>query len=501
MRLKLASRKSDLARWQAVMVGNAFQSVAPNPQIEFMFKASLGDQDLETPLAAMGNKGVFTEDFHQDLLRGACDLVVHSWKDLPVEERAETRIAMTLPRADVRDLLLIPESVWQRAEVEGRLRILTSSPRRMYNLGAGLAELLPRDVHLEFAEVRGNVPTRLKKMHQQSGALILAKAGLDRLLAAENEGFLAAENSVRQFITNCRFMILPVSLNPGAPAQGALAVEILRRAPAPLAEMCRQLNHAETFQCVDQERRVLSHYGGGCHQKIGVTILTREYGRLTSVRGLTDQGEVLQQWTIESSTPWRPASGAEQVFPLNPADSAWFQRVARTPSQDLSACPALLVARADAWPKDLQPRDQQLVWTAGLQTWRKLAQQGIWVHGTCDGLGEDEITGIETLVGPVKWTKLTHEQGQGQEIVATYSLRPLPSHPDLRGKTHFFWMSSSSFERARQLFPQVIDQGYNSCGPGHTFDVLRNASGLKHPPKVFSGWAQFMRETLPPSEA
>jgi hydroxymethylbilane synthase len=503
MRLKLASRKSDLARWQAAMVGKALQTLPQNPQIEFIFKASLGDQDLQTPLASMGSKGVFTEDFHQDLLTGACDLVVHSWKDLPVDERAATRIAMTLPRADVRDLLLVPVAAWRSAEELGVLRVLTSSPRRMYNLGSALVSLLPKAVRLEFVDVRGNVPTRLKKMHQQNAALILAKAGLDRLLSAEQAGFICAEESVRQSLTNCRFMVLPVSINPGAPAQGALAVEILRTAPSDFAEMCTRLNDAETYRCVQRERQILSRYGGGCQQKIGVSILPREYGQLLSLRGLTDRGEVLQQWTIESSTPWPQAVGADQVFPLKPAENNWFQRVPKAVNHDFAQCPALLVARADAWPQGFKAAAQQMVWTAGLQTWQKLAKQGTWVHGTCDGLGEDEAPDIESLAGPLTWTKLTHEQGaqgQAREMVATYALRPLANAPDLRGKTHFFWLSSSSFERARQLFPQVIEQGYNSAGPGHTFDVLRRTPGLQHPPKVFSGWAQFMRETLP-SEA
>jgi hydroxymethylbilane synthase len=110
VRLKVASRKSDLARWQAVQTARAFESLPEKPAVEFIFKASLGDQDLDTPLANMNAKGVFTEDFYNDLTEKRCDLVVHSWKDLPVEARTETEIAMTLPRADVRDLLLVPET-------------------------------------------------------------------------------------------------------------------------------------------------------------------------------------------------------------------------------------------------------------------------------------------------------------------------------------------------------------------------------------------------------
>ena len=148
MRLKLASRKSDLARWQAVQVARAFEGLSERPAIEFIFKASLGDQNLDLPLASMGSKGVFTEDFYQDLTEGQCDLVVHSWKDLPVDVREGTQIAMTMERADTRDLLLITRSAWDKALALGQLTVLTSAPRRIYNLGQYLQGLLPHPVKM-----------------------------------------------------------------------------------------------------------------------------------------------------------------------------------------------------------------------------------------------------------------------------------------------------------------------------------------------------------------
>src|SRR6185312_5615478 len=121
-------------------------------------------------------KGVFTEDFYSDLVSGQCDLVVHSWKDLPIDERTETHIALTMARADVRDLLLVPEPVWLKVAQTGKLRVMTSSPRRVYNLKTLLPRILPGEVEIEFVDVRGNVPTRLQKMHDEGCALVLAKA-------------------------------------------------------------------------------------------------------------------------------------------------------------------------------------------------------------------------------------------------------------------------------------------------------------------------------------
>ncbi len=495
MRLRIASRKSDLARWQALQVARHFAALAQKPQADFIYKASLGDQDLDTPLANMGRRGVFTEDFYADLMADRCDLVVHSWKDLPVEPREGTEVAMTLARADMRDVLLVPEAVWQKASADGRLRILTSSPRRVYNLRQGLADLLPAPVSLEFSDVRGNVPTRLGKMHAQGRALVLAKAGLDRLLDAENEGFL--ENSVRAQLNNCRFMILPLSLNPCAAAQGALAVEI-PRAKLNLRDLCAKLNDVHTFTSVQIEREMLTAYGGGCQQKIGIAILTRDYGQITSLRGITEQGETLSRWEITSSTPWPRARSGDQVFPLHGSENSWFERHPLKPTADFNSKQGLVISRKEALPSDYVPPLSQWMWTAGVKTWRHLAKRGIWVHGSYDGLGESEATGIDGLAGQgVEWTKLSHSRGEGADVVATYELKPKPQSPDLRGKTHFFWMSRSAFERGFELFPDAIRNGYNAAGPGHTFTHLSQWTELKNPPKVFIDLQQFLAETLP----
>ncbi len=496
MRLKVASRKSDLARWQAVQVARALETHALRPGVEFIFKESLGDQNLDLPLASMGSKGVFTEDFYEDLVGGRCDLVVHSWKDLPVEARAETAIVMTLPRADVRDLMLVPEPVWQEAVKTKKLNILTSSPRRLYNLSSALPALLPGEVQVEFATVRGNVPTRLRKMHEQRSALILAKAGLDRLLQAEKEGFLNGDNKVSTLIAGCRLMVFPVSINPPAPAQGALAVEVAGANEA-VTEMCKALNHTDTFNSAQAEREILHKYGGGCHQKIGVAVLANDYGRVIALRGKTDGGEILKEWKIENSTAWTRAAHSENIFPLRPSENSWFERVPINSHIDLRVKSGLIVSRADAWPKGYTPGAGQLVWTAGVKSWMKLAALGIWVSGCFDGLGENEEPGLHWINEGVQWCKLTHADAVGIKDVATYELRPKPKHPDLNGKTHFFWMSGTSFERARKIFPEVIQNGHHACGPGNTYRHLNGVQGLKHPVKVFIDLEQFLAETAP----
>ena len=497
MRLRVASRKSDLARWQAVQVARALERHASRPSIEFIFKASLGDLNQDVPLDAMGSKGVFTEDFYEDLKSGQCDIVVHSWKDLPIEPRAETQIVMTMPRADVRDLLLIPEDVWQQTVRTGTLKILTSSPRRVYNLAPILPAMLPTDVTVEFAPIRGNVPTRLARMHEMKAGMILAKAGLDRLLQAESEGFLKNEVPIRAQINKCRFMVLPISVNPPAPAQGALAVEVACTNEQVLS-LCKSLSNEATFKAAGQEREILHKYGGGCHQKIGVAVQTRAFGLITSLRGQTDAGEILNEWKIANRTPWSPAAHVENIFPLKPADNQWFERTAVKADPSALAEPgALMVARADAWPRGYAAPMSQIVWTAGVKSWTKLAAAGVWVHGCTDGLGEDEDPNLNFMCDSLSWCKLTHSRAAGAQDIITYELTAREEYPDLNGKTHFFWMSGTSFDRAVKLFPRIVSDGFHACGPGSTFKHLQGISGLKHPVKVFIGLEQFLAETLP----
>ena len=179
----------------------------------------------------MPEKGVFTQDFREGLLRGEFDLVVHSWKDLAIESDPETEIVATLPRADARDLLLARNDRWAEVERTGVMTILTSSPRRAHNLDSFLRDALPAKINeLKFENVRGNVPTRLCKLLEgDADGLIVAKAALDRLLEARQDEFVATQKELRDALSRCRWMVLPVRENPSAPAHPLPAARQRRR--------------------------------------------------------------------------------------------------------------------------------------------------------------------------------------------------------------------------------------------------------------------------------
>jgi len=278
--------------------------------------------------------------------------------------------------------------------------------------------------------------------------------------------------------------------NPTAPAQGALAVEIKSGRPE-LRDLFAPINSTDAFETTVCEREILRGFGGGCHQKIGASVLRRPYGEITFLRGLTDGGAVLKEVSLKPNRPRPPKMAKELMWPLTAADSLWFKREpvpATTPNSPV------WVSKADALPDDASVSDSQLVWTAGSKTWLKLASRGIWVNGSADGLGEQEDPRIETLAGgPVNWTKLTHADApseSGVHALATYRLIPKVDAPNIEGKEYFFWSSGSAFERALSLNPSLKSMTH-FCGPGNTQKALER-NGVQ--PHIFLSHEQWLRE-------
>ncbi len=486
MLVKIAARQSDLARLQAFEVGRALETANPGLKIEYSFRSSLGDQRADDPLWKMPEKGVFTEDFVADIMSGVVDLVVHSWKDLPIIDREGTKIVATLDRADARDVLLVRRDRWSRLWSAGSgtgapFRVLTSSPRRAYNLTPFLKWALPWPSsdgvqavpEIEFAPVRGNIATRVKKLvsvdfNESFDALVVAKAAMDRLLTSSSHGgpFVESEKELRKAMSLVDFVVLPLTINPSAAAQGALAIEV-RSDRKDLIAMCEKIDSADDRACVEAERRELAKHGGGCHQKIGVTILNRSYGQIEFIRGLTDSGLVLDsvKLRVESESKWPPARSSD-ISPstMKSTNRSSLHRPLPTGS--------FYVARANAWPADAIRPEKSVVWTAGLQTWRQLAKRGVWVNGSSESLGESEDTRVETLLGAkINWIRLTHENSDGSDQMKTFATYRVDIEPpdttELRKAKYFFWKSGSQFRASLEVCPEIAN-GYHGSGPGQT---------------------------------
>ena len=493
MRLVLAARLSELARIQAYQVGKALKRADPSLTIDYSFRESLGDRNQNEPLWQMPEKGVFTQDFREGLLAGTFDLVVHSWKDLAIENQAETEVVATLPRADARDLFLVRADRWPEIERNGEMSIMTSSPRRSYNLDSFLRDVLPVKIRqLRFVPVRGTVPTRVRKLWETpADGLVVAKAAIDRLLETNELEFAATRKQLRIALKQCRWVVLPLRANPTAPGQGALAIEIAKWRDD-LRGLLASINCDATLATVNTEREILRSYGGGCHQKIGANVLQRSFGELTFLRGLTDSGQQLDSVGLKSAEVRPPKIAERNLWPHKSEDNDWFLREV-TPVGMPEKTGALWVSRADALPESWRLQPEQIVWTSGLRTWQRLARRGVWVNGCAESLGEQESPNIETLTGDrLNWIKLTHANGHEgtMKSLATYRLVPKRENLELQDKSYFFWSSGSSFEYAISRTPGLRDKTH-FCGPGNTQQILLK-NGVR--PIIFLDHSQWLQE-------
>ncbi len=468
MRVKILSRASSLARLQTALVERAFRDAHPDLQIECVTHTSAGDQDQTSPLWKLPDKGAFTADLSQALVDGHADIVVHSFKDLPIEMPAGTRIAGALPRADARDVVVMKRTTADRRP--DSLRILSSSPRRGWLLGGVLPALLPWPVRsVEAVPVRGNIETRLRKLIEGAeDGLVVAKAALDRLL-----GFGAPFDRdaavVRGYLDHCQWMVMPMREFPWAPAQGAIAIETAE-GRADLAAAIASIACAKTLAAVETERKVLADHGGGCHQALGAAVLEKPYGRIVSIRGRDTATDV---WDLQVVRRDFPKAAADRMWPA-PGMEVSSERRALAVTQP--AADGLWVSRAEALPEAWSIGRETVVWAAGSQTWKRLASRGIWVNGSADGLGDDERPPVDLLAGrPVAWVRLTHEAAEVPDGIATYRVdTPLPD--DLSSRSHFYWTSGEVFTRAVHRWPSIRD-GWHASGPGRTRDTIHRELG------------------------
>ncbi|TGK03849.1 hydroxymethylbilane synthase [Leptospira semungkisensis] len=507
--LRIGSRKSSLAKLQTCLVQDSLRKLYPELELQLLFKEASGDQDLTTPLWKMGSKGVFTQDLTKELVDGNVDVVIHSFKDLDLDGRKDTEVFMVLPRADQRDVLLWKKSAFENPPAE--LKIHSSSPRREYNLSAFLPTALPSRLQgrpISFHPVRGNVQTRIRKWKEDPSVsgLVVAKAALDRLLAqdfsfASTPEYEEVRNGIAETIRSELFMVLPLSKNPNAPAQGALAAEI-RKGDEKTKKLLLPLSNAREEAAVAEERKILSQFGGGCHQKIGVSVILGGPADFLFVRGKTDSGLTLDAFERWKGEPLPLPSSFDAVFP-KPRQGF---RMKRFPLQ--SSIPSekfWFVSRADSLPEEWKlPGPDTIMIVAGAKTWEKLASRDVWVNGSTDGLGEEDASKIVSILGgSPEFIKLTHEESDIIEGVwkrfVTYKVDFDSEQPDLSEYSHFFWMSASQFDRAYKKDPNLAGK-IHSCGTGATYKYIKKILGSEA--KVFAfpnyeSWAKACRGEIP----
>ena len=472
--LKIVSRKSPLARIQAFLVAKKISESFPDIEIEHIFKSTLGDEDLNTPLNKMPDIGVFTNDIRNDLLSKSADIAVHSWKDLPVELEEGTEIVGTIERADMRDMIFLKKDSMLKKD----LVVLSSSPRREKNLSSFLPFALPFEANISFKDVRGNIHTRLKKLLVgKEDALVIAKAAIDRFIENKGDEFKEEKEELFEIVESLNWMILPISQNPCAAAQGALAIEG-RQNDEIIKKIIATISNENDFSAVESERRILKSYGGGCHQKIGVSNELLKGGNILTVKGETEEGKEIsvRSFNTNSNEDYFASVNEENFFPKNREEQKFFSR---EPISEASAHirtienKGIYVSRSNALSEGNLIDESNIIWTSGIDTWKSLAKKGYWVNGSSDSLGENNSP-EESPFREVDWLKISHADNleDSKELLVTYKLRPLEISSRLKDCEYFYWMSASSFKLVTRQFPEILNRNH-ACGLGKTLDIIQ----------------------------
>ncbi len=269
--LKIATRKSPLALWQAKHVKSKLESYHPDLKVELVEMTTKGDQILNSPLSKIGGKGLFIKELETGILQGKADIAVHSMKDVPYELPIDFEIGAILERENPFDAF-VSNNFNTIDDLPYGARLGTCSMRRMVQLKSKRPDLI-------IIDLRGNVNTRLRKLDNgEYDAIILACAGLIRL------GF---EDRIKQQMSETA--CLP------AVGQGAVGIEI-RANDKKIKELLAPLIDIETTIRVEAERAMNARLEGGCSVAIaGYSTINNNEIIITGLVGSVNTGEILKR--------------------------------------------------------------------------------------------------------------------------------------------------------------------------------------------------------------
>ncbi|WP_442765639.1 hydroxymethylbilane synthase [Sulfurospirillum cavolei] len=271
-KLIIATRGSKLALWQSEHVKAELEKAHPSLEVELSVMMTKGDKILDTPLAKIGGKGLFTKELEEAMLRGEAHIAVHSLKDVPMEFPKGLKLGVITKREDVRDAMLSEKYASLETLPHGAVVGTTSLRRRMQ-----LLKLRPDFV---IKNLRGNVNTRIRKLKEgEFDAIILASAGINRLGLA---------HEVAHFVPISKDVMIPAS------GQAALGIEIVD--DPEVERVVSVLNDQNAIIETRVERDFVTILEGGCQVPIGVNAeIEGENLHVKAILGMPDGSEMMSE--------------------------------------------------------------------------------------------------------------------------------------------------------------------------------------------------------------
>ncbi len=463
-KIVILSRKSFLAKIQTHIAKIEINKIRKNI-VDTHYSSSIGDKDLSAKAWEQHGFGVFTNSLSRKLILKEADVVVHSFKDLPVKNLNKTSF-VCLQRDDPRDIILIKKSSLNKK----KLVIGTSSPRRKYYLKK-LKEFLPFQ-ELKSIQIRGNVTSRLDKVLNSSkeDGLFIAKAATDRIFKYGKKVDKKEYINFRSNFEKFEKVILPISEFPSAAAQGCIALEF-RKDDKKIKKILEKINHLPTSEDCYKERKYLYKWGGGCNLDIGVTIENILNERILFARGKDTQTK--KYFNEKKYLNNKRVKKVKNIFPLNISNYQMFSRDLIEFSKTIKN-KNVLATRANFKEFGSLKNVSNLI-TSGVTSWKKINKKGILVNSSLDGFGEN-YREIENVYKGNNHTtyKLTYKENNLKTKfpkISHYSLTPFINDTTIDNlfiAESFYWMSFSAFKIAIQLRPEIINKR-NACGPGQTY--------------------------------
>ena len=444
-----------------------------------------GDLQTEKPLWQLKGENFFTRELDEALINKKVDLVVHSFKDLGGTRPEEIALAAVPKRSFPNDILLIKKDTLAKLPEMTKFVIGTSSPRRIYLSHKLLPKLLPfgKRLTIETTLLRGNVNTRLQKLvNGDFDAILLALAGLERLSSSSE-----SLEEIKKLVHDLDFMLMPVSEFTPAAAQGALAIECLK-SNSELLEKIQLISDEASRQEALREKFLFSHYGGGCHQAVGVHVRSHPLGQVEIHRG-EKEGTIISR-TLFQTQRAKPLHKVSQVFIGLPSSKASLddiiydeislkEYIRHSPNPNDGH---FLVTSNHCISMLKKVYQSGTIWSAGIKTMMTLAQENIWVNGCADFTGAREIETFAKsnflnllLDRELPWQVLTAE-GSHSTFAKTISCykrswkKPnIAYRQKIEACSVFYWTSFPQYQAFLQEFPHV-QNATHACGLGKTYD-------------------------------
>jgi hydroxymethylbilane synthase len=480
----IACRGSWLSLAQAHLFIKKVNAVFPHIKLHIKVVETAGDREQSMPLHLVEGKDFFTKEIQQTLNHNEADFAIHSMKDVSSLDFFNEGHYAVFDRELLQDVAIFNSSVITKLQKGEAVIIGTSSPRRSNMATAFLQKGLPQfnkvTTNVEAVSIRGNVDTRLQKLHDgQYDGIILAAAGLNRLLQYE-----PAKHKVADLLKDKKVMLLPLFECPPAAGQGAVVAETQKDNAAAIT-ILKAIADTKLTEAIRKERVYAGRYGYGCSQPFGVFHLDTAAVSFTYASGSSDNAGNFTEWnfdavlSLKDKILFSSADYMKSFFEYN-----YLNDVEVAENTVAVFISSYKVVHSDALKKQIENKK---VWASGTKTWYDLAKKGIWVEGCADGLGfnfllpvfksplvDIEISDIQILTNK---NSAQHWIDDGFNALYTYELKGSLSaevKDKIANADIIFWTSYQQYELCKGF---LKDKVQHVCPSGKTATLLQ-AEGL-----------------------